>query len=119
MKTKFMSALMMMIFILGCEQDINFWNECARLDQGVVEVTNKSGIAFDVDVTRGSVEPGENDPIDLPAMDVSTQFQGIYKGEAKVWIKLKGENKWVLHKRVQVTPCEKTYCIINFEDIQQ
>jgi len=112
----FKGVILMMIILLGCEKDVNFWDECDRLDQGVVEIVNTSGIDFTVDVTTGTAKV--NDPIELsshPTFQVSTQFQGIYKGEAKVWITFNGET-W-LHKRVEVIPCEKTYCIINIEDI--
>lgn len=116
MKTILKIFVILTLFSLSCE-DEGYYIDCAALDQGDVMIQNDTQLDLLVDVTTGSQK--KNEPILLDAdrvgVSISTIFQEIPKGEAKVWWSLNGED-WN-YKFVDVKTCERTYCRIKINDV--
>jgi len=117
---KIFKIFVIVLFLLSCEKEVGFWENCERLDQGLVMVENASKLDIYTDVRWDDLK--ENNPILLPAIDgvfVQTQFQRIPVGEAKIWFSLYEDFADVKVKRVNVNPCETTYCTITIEDLTE
>ena len=106
---------LVLLAILSCNKDDDFRIECATLDQGWVQIENRTGIDLLIDATWGDIK--ENDPILLNVLDfggqpMSTVFDHIPAGTVKVWYSPNNGDNW-FWKTVEVQTCEKTYCVIN------
>jgi hypothetical protein len=107
--------LLAFIALFSCDKEEDFRIECATLDQGWVEITNSSGIDLLIDVTWGNNK--SNNPIMVEVlrfngMIVSTVFERIPAGTAKVWYSPNNGNNWYWMP-VEVLTCDKTYCSIH------
>lgn len=115
---KTLLTILVLFALLGCENNPDYYIDCAALDQGEMEIINQSKHDLLVDVTRSYEE--ENDPVLLDSgrlnHDVSTIFQEIYSGEVKVWWSADGGINWKW-KTATVITCERSYCIISLEDL--
>jgi len=116
---KLLLTSLILIILLGCQKEESFRIECATLDQGWVELTNSTGINLLMDITWDDIK--ENEPILLNVLDfggapMSTVFDHIPQGIVKVWYSPNNGDNW-FWKQIEVTTCDKTYCIINIEDI--
>lgn len=112
---KLLLTSLILLVLLGCQKEEDFRIECATLDQGWVEISNQMGIDLLIDVTWGNHK--ENSPIVVEVVRfggqfVSTVFDHIPAGTAKVWYSPNNGNDW-FWKTVEVETCEKTYCNIN------
>ena len=113
-------VLVMMILILGCAEEVDFRIECATLDQGWVQVQNNTGVDLLIDVTWSDLK--ENAPIYVEVVRfdgraVDTVFDHVPQGTAKIWYSSNNGMDWKW-TTVDVVTCEKTYCVINFENLQ-
>lgn len=116
---KLLLTSLILIVLLGCQKEENFRIECATLDKGWVEITNRAKIDLLIDVTWDDIK--ENSPILLNVLDfegapMTTVFSHIPAGTAKVWYSPNNGDNW-FWTTVEVQTCEKSYCIINIEDI--
>jgi len=116
---KLLLTFLILVVLLGCQKEENFRIECATLDQGWVQVINSTGIDLLIDVTWDEIF--KNSPIVVEVLkfggqSVATVFDHIPMGTAKVWYSPNNGNDW-FWTTVEVVTCDKTYCIINYEDI--
>lgn len=112
-------VILMMIILFGCAEEVDFRIECATLDQGWVQVQNNTGIDLLIDVTWDDLK--ENAPVLLNVLDfdgrpMDTVFDHLPQGTVKVWYSPNNGGNWFI-KTIEVKTCEKTYCVINKEDL--
>ena len=107
--------IMLLCVLVGCEDQFTK-DQCAVQDKGWVWIENASSVNLDVDVTTGTQQ--ENDPIFIEGREefgisVTTQFDGIPAGTAKVWYKIPSM-EWQ-YTFIEVCTCEETYFRITNE----
>lgn len=112
---KLLLTSLILIVLLGCQKDEDFRIKCATLNQGWVELTNSTGVDLLMDITWDDIK--ENSPILLNVLDfggvpMSTVFNHIPAGTAKVWYSPNNGDNW-FWTTVEVQTCKKSYCIIN------
>jgi len=113
----FVINLTLLCVLTGCEDQFTK-DQCAVQDKGWVMVENASSVNLDIDVTTGTQK--ENDPIFIEGREefgtsVSTKFDGIPAGTAKVWYKIQ-TMEWQF-AFIEVCTCEETYFRITNETL--